>query len=384
MDARTTNSSGAALRALPNGGQARRLGSRRSLPLDAGGARHAGPVDARTTSSGAGASYGGGGIAGDRGEQRRRRGLAELRVVDPDARERRRGERGERRVVEPGDRELARHGDPVLARGGEPGGGEQVAAVDDRGRPPLGRQQRGGRGLARLRVRDRPGLDAGGGERRPPDRQPRLHVLVVRGPADERRRAGARARAGARRRSSIPRACSVSTDGNGHGDTGWPATTTGSPAVGQQLEARDRRARRRRAGSRPRGRRRRAARRRRGRPARPRAARGRGRCAPACARCRPGSARRTDRPRAGRRAARAAARSRAPAPRSAPAPMALGRQPSSSAASRIRRRVDSATPGRSLTANDTAADETPARAATSSIVGRRARSGVHRIVSPRA
>jgi hypothetical protein len=49
---------------------------------------------------------------------------------------------------------------------------------------------------------------------------------------------------------------------------------------------------------------------------------------------------------------------------------ALGRHPSSSAASRIRRRVSSATPGRPLTANDTAAVDTPARAATSSIVGR--------------
>ena len=49
---------------------------------------------------------------------------------------------------------------------------------------------------------------------------------------------------------------------------------------------------------------------------------------------------------------------------------ALGRQPSSSAARRIRARVSSPTPGRSLTANETAAGETPARRATSSIVGR--------------
>ena len=50
---------------------------------------------------------------------------------------------------------------------------------------------------------------------------------------------------------------------------------------------------------------------------------------------------------------------------------ALGRQPSSSAARRIRARVASPTPGRSLTANETAAAETPARRATSVIVGRR-------------
>src|SRR4051794_2046037 len=51
--------------------------------------------------------------------------------------------------------------------------------------------------------------------------------------------------------------------------------------------------------------------------------------------------------------------------------LAEGRQPSSRAAARIRARVTDETPGRSLTANDTAAAETPARRATSAIVGRR-------------
>src|SRR3954470_6319781 len=51
--------------------------------------------------------------------------------------------------------------------------------------------------------------------------------------------------------------------------------------------------------------------------------------------------------------------------------LADGRQPSSRAASRMRARVSWETPGRSLTANDTAAAETPARRATSAIVGRR-------------
>ena len=50
--------------------------------------------------------------------------------------------------------------------------------------------------------------------------------------------------------------------------------------------------------------------------------------------------------------------------------VALGRQPSSWAAARIRARVSGATPGRSLTAKETAAGETPARRATSAIVGR--------------
>ena len=49
---------------------------------------------------------------------------------------------------------------------------------------------------------------------------------------------------------------------------------------------------------------------------------------------------------------------------------ALGRQPSSPAAARIRRRVSSPTPARPLTAKDTAAIDTPARRATSAIVGR--------------
>ncbi len=57
---------------------------------------------------------------------------------------------------------------------------------------------------------------------------------------------------------------------------------------------------------------------------------------------------------------------------------ALGRQPSASAASRIRRRVASPTPSRPLTANETAAIDTPARRATSAIVGRGAGSVTRR------
>ena len=52
---------------------------------------------------------------------------------------------------------------------------------------------------------------------------------------------------------------------------------------------------------------------------------------------------------------------------------ALGSQPSSSATPRIRSRVSSATPGRPLSANDTAAVDTPAWRATSTIVGPRRR-----------
>ena len=50
---------------------------------------------------------------------------------------------------------------------------------------------------------------------------------------------------------------------------------------------------------------------------------------------------------------------------------ALGLQPSSAAASRILARVPSPTPRRPFIANETAADETPALRATSSMVGRR-------------
>ena len=53
-----------------------------------------------------------------------------------------------------------------------------------------------------------------------------------------------------------------------------------------------------------------------------------------------------------------------------PRAWALGSQPSSAAAARIRVRVSAATPGRSLTANETAAEDTPARRATSAMVGR--------------
>lgn len=48
----------------------------------------------------------------------------------------------------------------------------------------------------------------------------------------------------------------------------------------------------------------------------------------------------------------------------------LGRQPSSSAAAMILSTVDCASPGRPFSANDTAPLETPARVATSAIVGR--------------
>src|SRR5690606_6344975 len=49
----------------------------------------------------------------------------------------------------------------------------------------------------------------------------------------------------------------------------------------------------------------------------------------------------------------------------------LGCQPRATAASRIRRRVPSETPDRPMSANDTAAGETPARRAMSVMVGRR-------------
>src|SRR3954447_11640257 len=51
--------------------------------------------------------------------------------------------------------------------------------------------------------------------------------------------------------------------------------------------------------------------------------------------------------------------------------LAEGCQPSSRAATRMRSRVSGETPGRSLTANETAAADTPARRATSAMVGRR-------------
>lgn len=54
----------------------------------------------------------------------------------------------------------------------------------------------------------------------------------------------------------------------------------------------------------------------------------------------------------------------------------LGRQPSCSATRRIRSRVTSETPGRPLSAKDTALSDTPARWAMSFMVGRRA--GVRR------
>ena len=49
----------------------------------------------------------------------------------------------------------------------------------------------------------------------------------------------------------------------------------------------------------------------------------------------------------------------------------LGVQPSSRATARIRSRVSGATPGRSLSAKDTAPFDTPALRATSEMVGRR-------------
>ncbi len=61
----------------------------------------------------------------------------------------------------------------------------------------------------------------------------------------------------------------------------------------------------------------------------------------------------------------------APSPDSARAAV-LGRQPSCSATRRTRARVASETPGRSLSAKDTALSDTPARRAMSFIVGRRA------------
>ncbi len=60
---------------------------------------------------------------------------------------------------------------------------------------------------------------------------------------------------------------------------------------------------------------------------------------------------------------------------------ALGDQPSSAATVMIRSRVASATPGRPLSANDTAAFETPASRATSAIVGSFRRVLMNRFIS---
>ena len=106
------------------------------------------------------------------------------------------------------------------------------------------------------------------------------------------------------------------------------------------------------------------------RPARAAAA-ARSRRRSARARSRTGSARRTSRPRAAPRLrASTSPIARVRASVSARA-LADGCQPSSRAAARIRSRVPDETPGRSLTANETAAADTPARRATSTIVGRR-------------
>ena len=118
-----------------------------------------GAVEARTTSSGCAPAERRHRLAGDRGQQRRGGRLAELRVVDPHAGQRRRGERGQRRVVEAGDRQVAGHVDPALARGAQRGRGEHVAGVHDRRHVPSSR---------RLPEGDRPGLEPGGGERLAP------------------------------------------------------------------------------------------------------------------------------------------------------------------------------------------------------------------------
>lgn len=83
------------------------------------------------------------------------------------------------------------------------------------------------------------------------------------------------------------------------------------------------------------------------------------------------------------RAGRASTSPRAPArsPDSARAAL-LACQPSSSATRRTRARVSWETPGRSLSAKETALSDTPARRAMSLIVGRRA--GLGRAASPGA
>ena len=185
-------------------------------------------------------------------------------------------------------------------------------------------------------------------------------------------------RPGARPRGAIPSAWRVSTTGTAQSPPGRPASTTGTPAAAQQPEARvvDLDVGQQEAVDAPR-RRQPLVRGQRGAPPRraraAAAARSRRRSAPA--RSRTGSARRTSRP----RAASASRASTSPTARvrasvSARA-LADGRQPSSRAAARIRSRVPEETPGRSLTANETAAAETPARRATSAIVGRRRGAG---------
>ena len=91
----------------------------------------------------------------------------------------------------------------------------------------------------------------------------------------------------------------------------------------------------------------------------------------ACSRSRTGSAGRTSRPPAARRSGPARARRPASGPRSAPAPRPTAATRARAPPQEFVHACPDETPGRSLTANDTAAAETPARRATSAIVGRR-------------
>ena len=154
-------------------------------------------------------------LAADRGQQRARGGLAELRVVDAHRRQRGRGERGQRRVVEAGDRDVARaRSSPSSRAADHDRQREHVARADDRGRAPSST-------AARRRAGPR-ACSTGPAAARPRPRAARQRASrtctcsILRAPAEEPDPLVAERRPGARPAAAIPSSWRVSTHGNGH------------------------------------------------------------------------------------------------------------------------------------------------------------------------
>ena len=229
-----------------------RSGSRspsRRDPTGRGPRRRARAPTARTRARGSPAMH---------GQQRQRRGLAELGVVDPDRRQRRHRERGQRGVVEPDHGDVVGHGEPAeraaaIASIASASLEHTIAVAPSRSSASAAAPRTVGRAgerrdLARHR-RHRPRREPGGGERGAPGGLARLDVLVLRRARRGSRSARARATPGARPPArSPPRGASPRT-GRATPRRAGPASTTGIAAAASSPK-RGSRPRRRSAGTR--------------------------------------------------------------------------------------------------------------------------------------
>ena len=164
-------------------------------------------------------------LAGDRRQQRGRGGLAELRVVDPHARQRRRGERGHGESSKPVSDSSSGTEIPRSRAAASPA----AASMSLPNTIAPGRSGASSSGSAPPYATGPGSSPAAASVSRQTASRACTCSSCGAPPTNPIRSCPSAIRCSVT--LAIPCACSVSTQGNGHGDTGWPATTAGSPAA---------------------------------------------------------------------------------------------------------------------------------------------------------